>query len=93
MKRWCFVALFCCSSILGQKAPGNRGKAEFERACGNCHPADVVSGMGNSRQGWKDMVNEMVLRGASVTRGQKAAIVDYLTRNFPLPVESNKAGP
>jgi hypothetical protein len=38
------------------------------------------------------MVNEMVLRGASVTRGQKAAIVDYLTRNFPLPVESNKEG-
>ncbi len=80
-----FAALFLAATLSAQNFPEGRGKAEFVRICSACHPADVVTGLGNTKQGWRDLVNEMFLRGGSATARQKTAIVDYLAKTYPLP--------
>ena len=89
----CWLAMLLAASFDAAGAPENgQGRAVFERICSTCHPADVVSSMGNSREGWRDLVNEMFLRGGSATSREKTQIVEYLARKYPLPAgrKSNK---
>ncbi|MES1261241.1 MAG: cytochrome c [Acidobacteriota bacterium] len=63
--------------------PNAPGKAAFVKVCGDCHGPEVVTGMGHDRQGWKDVVDEMVDKGATANPKQLAEIVDYLVKAFP----------
>ncbi len=65
------------------KLPPGPEKRLVERVCGSCHDPDVVVGMVNSREGWSDLVNEMMTRGGAATEAQKKQIVRYLFRNYP----------
>jgi len=39
--------------------------------------------MGHDRAGWKDLVSDMVDKGAVANEKQVSEIVDYLVRAFP----------
>jgi len=81
------AVLALCVSVMGwsaqDKLPEGAGKAALEKVCTDCHGTDVVVGMGNSREDWQDLVNEMVTKGATATKDQIKEIVDYLAKNFP----------
>ncbi|MEP6716619.1 MAG: hypothetical protein ABJC09_13700 [Terriglobia bacterium] len=80
----CWLSMLVAAGALAAKPPAEEhGKAVFERVCSNCHPSSVVRTVGNSKQGWKDLVNEMLLRGGSATPDERSQIVDYLARKYP----------
>jgi competence protein ComEA len=70
---------------LAQKAqlPDAPGKDVVQRVCGACHAPEMVIGKGNTRDGWTQVVGEMISRGAQGSDEDFGAIVDYLTANFP----------
>jgi competence protein ComEA len=77
---------------LAQKSPlpDGPGKDVFLRVCAQCHAADMVSGKGNTRDGWTQLVGEMIARGAQGSDDDFAAIVDYLTASFPPKTDVKK---
>lgn len=78
-------ALLLGATMLANQAtlPEGRGKAEFQRVCAGCHPAeDAVKGARRSREGWQQVVEDMVVRGAEGSDQELKLVVDYLTEQF-----------
>ena len=87
------VGLFVCGSALLPGAawllaspaplPDGPGKKEFVQVCSGCHPVDdAVAGPRRSRDGWRQVVQEMVVRGAEGSDQDLALVVAYLTEHF-----------
>jgi len=66
------------------KLPDAPSKAAVVRVCGACHPAEVVIGTNNTRQGWADLVDDMLFKGGKATPRERRDIIDYLSRHFPM---------
>lgn len=66
-----------------KQLPEGPGKATLIKVCTDCHGADVVTGMGHDRQGWKEIVDQMLEKGATADEKQIKEIIDYLVRAFP----------
>jgi competence protein ComEA len=81
----CLIAVFAAIPGLAQQPqfPDGPGKDVFLRICSTCHGPQVVSGRGNTEDGWTQVVVNMVQRGAQGTDDEFAQIVDYLAKNFP----------
>lgn len=62
--------------------PDGPGKDAVLRICGQCHPADILLGVGKSRDGWAATVDDMVAKGASGSDEELQEIVAYLSKNF-----------
>jgi competence protein ComEA len=56
-------------------------KATFEKVCGNCHAASMVSDL-KSMDEWTETVSNMASIGAKATDAEFEAVRRYLTRNF-----------
>lgn len=55
----------------------------MEARCGTCHRLDRVTSVRNTREGWQNVVNQMVSSfGASMTAEETAVVTDYLATNF-----------
>jgi competence protein ComEA len=81
-----FSALVFVSGLaLAQKSqlPDAPGKDVLQRVCGACHAPEMVVGKGNTRDGWTQVVGEMISRGAQGSDEDFGTVVDYLTTNFP----------
>jgi mono/diheme cytochrome c family protein len=77
------LALLAASAFAEGKLPDGPGKATFVKVCGACHGLDAVTGMGHDRAGWKDIVDEMVDKGATATPAEVKQIVAWLAKAFP----------
>lgn len=79
------VFLLVSSVAFAQKSdlPAGPGKDTFVRVCSACHAPEMVVGKGNTRDGWTQLVGEMISRGAQGSDDDFATVVDYLTANFP----------
>lgn len=66
-----------------QQLPAGPGKEALERVCSACHGAEIVVGRGLTRDGWTQVVSDMVQRGAQGSEDDFTQIVDYLATNFP----------
>jgi competence protein ComEA len=64
------------------KFPDGPGKDAVLKVCGQCHPADILVGLGKSRDGWAATVDDMVAKGASGSDEELQEIVAYLSKNF-----------
>jgi len=53
-----------------------------ERVCTACHDVDTVVEMHNTREGWSDVVEDMISRGATASPSEVQEIVTYLAANF-----------
>jgi putative heme-binding domain-containing protein len=62
--------------------PAGRGKAEFVRACSQCHGIDIVVKKSNTTEGWNLVVDDMAAKGAQATHDEFDLIVKYLAANF-----------
>jgi competence protein ComEA len=79
--------------VSGQtKFPDGPGKDAALKICGQCHPAEVLLGVGKSKEGWSATVDDMVAKGATGSDEELQQIVDYLARNFG-KVNINTASP
>jgi competence protein ComEA len=63
--------------------PDGPGKKALERVCTACHGAEIVMGRGLTKDGWTQVVQEMIQRGAQGSEDDFGQIVDYLAKNFP----------
>jgi hypothetical protein len=62
--------------------PEGHGKAVTERVCTACHDLEQVVQARMTKEGWSDVVDDMVSRGATATDSEADEIVAYLAANF-----------
>ncbi len=76
------------------KLPDGPGKETMQRVCSSCHGPEIVLGKKLTRDGWSQIVMNMVQRGAQGTDDEFADIVDYLTNTVSVEaakINVNKA--
>jgi cytochrome c5 len=83
MKIFPAVLLVCASAWAADQLPDGPGKATLIKVCTDCHGAEVVTGMSHDRQGWKEIVDQMLEKGATADEKQIKEIIDYLAKAFP----------
>ncbi len=74
--------------------PPGPGKETTQRICGACHGAEIVLGRRMTRDGWSQLVVNMIQRGAKGTDDEFADVVDYLTNTVSVEaakIHVNKA--
>lgn len=84
----------CAVPALAQQKsqlPDGPGKEPTQRVCSACHGAEIVIGRGLTRDGWTQVVTEMIQRGAQGSEDDFAQIVDYLATNFPPKSDAGKS--
>ena len=74
-----------------QNLPAGKGRAEFARVCGKCHGVEIVIKKTNTADGWTDVVDDMVSRGAQGTEDDLDLVVKYLAAQFGPKVKVNQA--
>jgi competence protein ComEA len=84
MKSWrlatCLTAVaFVLRAGDKPKLPEGPGKETMIRICGGCHGAEIVLGKRLDRDGWSQIVVNMIQRGAQGSDDEFSDIVDYLT--------------
>ena len=63
--------------------PEGAGKATTQKVCGGCHAPEIVLGRHDTKEGWEQLVSNMVEKGANGTDSEFDTIIDYLAKNFP----------
>ena len=79
--------LLCLSGFLRAQSdpnalPEGDGKELVAVACTQCHSLSPIRMLRDGREGWKEMVHEMVLRGAQLGPEEADTVIRYLARNF-----------
>lgn len=70
------------TNAYAQELPEGQGKALVKTACSQCHNLDVVIGQPRSREGWTDVVSQMVGNGAVLSDDDYNLVIEYLAANF-----------
>ena len=80
------LLILLAAAAAGQsQSTDDAGKKAFEKVCFDCHGAEMLEGVGLSKAGWQQTVDDMVGKGARGTDSELAAIVDYLAAKYPPP--------
>jgi mono/diheme cytochrome c family protein len=66
-------------------APADPGLALIQSRCVMCHSADFVLQARKPKAAWRDLINEMVGKGAQVSDAEADQIQAYLEKNQSLP--------
>ena len=64
----------------GEETPA--GEALVQNRCTTCHNLNRVSGERETREGWEDIVDEMIEKGAKLDGGEREAVIDYLAATY-----------
>jgi len=84
LRKFLPIVVFFAAIAHAESLPEGPGKAATEKVCSDCHGPDLILSMGGAdRAAWKEVVDDMVTRGAKATDAQVKEIVDYLAKNFP----------
>ena len=85
------------SSVVPASAqlPDGPGKEQMQKVCGGCHQPERAASVRLTREGWEEVIGDMIKRGAKGTDEEFAAALDYLAKNFlgeaPRPLNINRA--
>jgi len=75
--------------------PDAPGRDATMKVCSGCHNVRIVASLRLTRDGWADVVKDMVKEGAKGTDQELAQVLDYLSTNFlgeaPRPINLNSA--
>jgi cytochrome c5 len=66
----------------GQQPGG--GTSLLDSRCTVCHSADKAKSAKKDSRGWEKTVTRMMVEGAQLTETEKAELVDYLAKTYPL---------
>jgi competence protein ComEA len=80
------ASLTACAAIAApppaKQLPDGPGKDVVERVCSACHGAEMVMTKRLTKDGWTQVVEDMIQRGAQGSDDDFAQIVDYLSAHF-----------
>jgi competence protein ComEA len=62
--------------------PDKPGRDAVIKVCGICHPSERAAAVRLTREGWEEVVADMVRRGARPTDEERTQITEYLATNF-----------
>lgn len=84
----CGIVFFSVFAAAANAAPAKQlpdgpGKEPLERVCSACHGPEIVTGRGLTKDGWTEVVQDMIQRGAQGSEDDFNQIVNYLAKNFP----------
>ncbi len=60
--------------------PDRPGKASIVQFCSNCHQPDIVLGLKRDAPAWRELVDQMIARGAIVDEAKYEEIITYLAQ-------------
>jgi len=95
--RTALIAIVVLSSTAPAFAqlPDGPGKDTLVKVCGTCHQAERAASVRLTREGWEEVIGDMIKRGARGTDEEFKAALDYLAANFlgdaPRPLNINRA--
>ena len=58
------------------------GKQTVQRICTGCHTLDIVTSAPQTRERWKNILQDMVARGAQGSPADLETVIDYLAANY-----------
>jgi competence protein ComEA len=83
------------SSPAAAQLPDGAGKDALLKVCGSCHQAERSASVRLTREGWEEVIADMIKRGAKGTDQEFGAVLEYLAANFlgeaPRPLNINRA--
>ena len=62
--------------------PPGPGNDTLVRVCRDCHGLDVIEGQRRTRAQWREVVEDMIGRGANASDEDTKTIIDYLATSF-----------
>ena len=75
--------------------PDGAGKDALLKVCGSCHQAERSDSVRLTREGWEEVIADMIKRGAKGTDEEFGAVLEYLATHFlgeaPRPLNINRA--
>lgn len=87
-RRWLLVSLIgmallvlvaaCAQTAEAPETAPAEVQALIEDGCSGCHTTDRVFNADYSREGWVDVFDEMIDKGADVNPEEKEAMIDWL---------------
>jgi ADP-ribosylglycohydrolase len=86
--------LFVSMNLAGAQSKGlppGPMQAKVKAACTQCHAASKITSQHKTRQEWSTQLDKMIGLGAEVPDAQRAAFLNYLSKNFG-PEKGAKAG-
>jgi cytochrome c5 len=82
VRQFLVAGLLLTIHVSAQSLPDGPGKDVFASVCSECHALDLATNQKKPHDGWQATVDSMIAKGASASKEQATAIVDYLTKNF-----------
>lgn len=83
----CSVVFFAGNVVFAQsnssQLPDGPGKETVQKICSGCHAPQIVLGHRDTKEGWAQIVSNMVEKGANGTDEEFNTIIDYLAAHFP----------
>lgn len=80
-------------NFTGEGLPDGPGKDVMVKVCAICHEPRRAASVRLTREGWSDVIQDMMKRGAKGTDDDFVQVLEYLTTNFlgeaPRPVNIN----
>jgi competence protein ComEA len=76
------IVLFSSTAPAFAQLPEGPGKDTLVKVCGTCHQAERAASVRLTREGWEEVIGDMIKRGARGTDEEFKAALDYLATNF-----------
>lgn len=73
-----FSGVFLCGLSVGFVFAQPAGKAIVDNACSKCHSTKRVESADKKPAEWETTLDRMIRKGAKVTPGERAAVLQYL---------------
>lgn len=71
--------------------PDAPGRDVTVKVCGTCHAVDTVASVRHTPDGWRDVIAKMVAAGAEGTEQELESVFQYLSTQFPVEAQKEKA--
>ena len=65
-----------------QALPDGEGKEAIQASCNLCHGLNYITRAGRSAEEWRNLVSDMVSRGAPLTKDEFEQVLRYLAAHF-----------
>jgi cytochrome c5 len=81
------MVMLCVVAASGQgQQPARDGEQIMNATCGSCHDTTPILTAARSEQEWKDTIEQMIARGASVSDADRPLLIAYLVKaHGPMP--------
>jgi competence protein ComEA len=86
------IGMVVCPAQNAKQLPEGPGRKTTERLCGSCHGFGNFMRKRDTREGWNNVIEDMIRRGAKGEEEEWAEVSDYLVAQFsPVRVNVNQA--